>query len=89
MATLFVFLKISLRIGNLQMLLQIGLLIRKQKQNKSQKRKKFKIALSLGYIPLPISTTKDVICYSNGYIYHFLDYIMLLLFVDANVIHHV
>ena len=35
------------------------------------------------------STTKDVICCSNGYIYHFLDYITLLLFVNANVIHHV
>ena len=61
---------------------------KKQKQNKTKakKEKKFKIALSLCY---PISTTKDVICCSNGYIYHFLDYKTLLLFVNANVIHHV
>ena len=32
---------------------------------------------------IPTSTTKDVICCSNGYIYHIFDYIMLLLFVDA------
>ena len=64
------------------MLLEIELLKRK--------RKKIKIALSLGYPWLvPVSTTKDVICCSNGYIYHFLDYITLLLFVNANVIHHV
>ena len=29
------------------------------------------------------------LCCSNGYIYHFLDYITLLRFVNANVIHHV
>ena len=40
-------------------------------------------------MPIPISTTKDVICCSNRYICHFLDYIKLLLFVNANVIHHV
>ena len=40
-------------------------------------------------IPVPFSTTKDVICYSNGHIYHFLDYIKFLLFFNANVIHHV
>ena len=74
------------------MLLEIGLLKRRKTKNKNKnktkakKEKKFKIALSLCY---PISTTKDVICCSNGYIYHFLDYITLLLFVDANVIHHV
>ena len=27
-------------------------------------------------------------CCSNGYIYHFLDYMTLLLFGDANVIHN-
>ena len=80
------------------MLLEIGLLQRKKKQktknkktktktkqNKNQKKKKIKVWA----IPVPISTTKDVICCSNGYIYHFLDYITLLLFVNANVIHHV
>ena len=57
METLFVFwneqLQISLRIGNLQMLLEIGLLKNKTKQNKTkakkQKRKEIKIALNLGY----------------------------------------
>ena len=29
-------------------------------------------------MPNPISTTKYVTCCSNGYIYHFLDYIKLL-----------
>ena len=46
------------------------------------------MALRLAY-PNCYHTTKDVICCSNGYIYHFLDYIKLLLFVNANVIHHV
>ena len=32
---------------------------------------------------------KDVICSANGYIYHFFDYIILPLYVNANVIHHV
>ena len=72
------------------MLLEIGLLKKKTKQNKSKKkkRKEIKIALSRA-IPRPISITKDIICCSNGYIHHFLDYIKLLLFVNANVIHHV
>ena len=52
METLFVFLnvqlKISLRIGNLQMLLEIGLLKREKNKTK-QNNKKIKIALSLGY----------------------------------------
>ena len=33
---------------------------------------KIKISLRLGY-PTPISTTKDLICCSNGYIYHCFD----------------
>ena len=55
METLVVFLnvqlKISLRIGNLQMLLEIGLFKKKKesKKKKKQKRKEIKIALSLGY----------------------------------------
>ena len=59
MKTLFMFwneqLQISLRIGNLQMLLEIGLFKKKQtKQNKTRKQKKkkrkeIKIALNLGY----------------------------------------
>ena len=61
METLFVFLNVQLliflRIGNLQMLLEIELLKRKKKEKKtktktnrkkSQKKKKIKIALSLG-----------------------------------------
>ena len=54
MAILFVFLnvqlKISLRIGNLQMLLQIGLFEKKRKmKEKENKMKEIKVALSLGY----------------------------------------
>ena len=78
------------------MLLEIGYLKRKKtKQNKNENKNKNKTkqsktkAKKVWAIPVPISTTKDVICCSNGYIYHFLDYITLLLFVDANVIHHV
>ena len=44
----------------------------KQKQNKSRK-KKSKLH-KVWAIPVPISTTKDVICCSNGHICHFLDY---------------
>ena len=57
----------------------------KQRQQQQQKSELHQVRA----IQVPISTTKDVICYSNGYIYHFLDYITLLLFVNANVIHHV
>ena len=74
-------------------------IIKKKKKNESKnknktkqkpKTKKYQNCIKAGlYIPAPISTTKDVICCSNGYIYHFLDYITLLLFVNANVIHHV
>ena len=74
------------------MLLEIGLFKNqnKTKQNKSKKKKKKTSKLhKVWAIPVPISTTKDVICCSNGYIYHFLDYIKLLLFVNTNVIHHV
>ena len=77
------------------MALEIGLLKKKnaknthtKKESKTRKEKKLKLHL-VWAIPIPISTTKDVICCSNGYIYHFLDYIKLLLFVNANVIHHV
>ena len=76
------------------MLLEIGLLkrkqIQKQKQTNKQQQQQQKSELhQVRAIQVPISNTKDVICYSNGYIYHFLDYIKLLLFVNANVIHHV
>ena len=60
------------------MLLEIGLFEKKKKERKK-----------VWAIPIPVSATKYVICCSNGYIYHFLDYIKLLLFVNANVIHHV
>ena len=63
------------------MLLETGLLKRKKektktKQNKSQKKKKIQHC-KVWAISVPISTTKDVICCSNGYIYHSLDYITL------------
>ena len=67
------------------MLLEIGLLQRKNKNKTKAKKKKIKVWA----IPVPISTTKDVICCSNGHIYHFLEYITLMHFVNANVIHHV
>ena len=75
------------------MLLAIGLLKKtknkKQKKNKRKKKKKKRkyqnCIKSVSQI-IPISTTEDVICCSNGYIYHFLDYIKLLLFVNANFI---
>ena len=47
------------------MLFEIGLF---KKQNKTKQKK-------VWAIPIPISTTKDVICCSNGFIYHFLDYV--------------
>ena len=69
------------------MLLEIGLF---KNQNKTkQKQKKKKKLHEVWAIPVPISATKDVICCSNGYIYHFLDYIKLLLFVNVNAIHPV
>ena len=60
------------------MLLEIGLLKRKKQKTKKQKQKPNKKKKSklhqVWAIPVPISTTKDVICCFNGYIYHFLDY---------------
>ena len=67
-------------------------IIQKKEKKKKEKRKKKENKvkeIKVSAIPIPISTTKDLICCSNGYIYHFLDYITLLLFVNANVIHHV
>ena len=69
------------------MLLEIGLFKKKKRKRKKKENKVKEIKVSA--IPIPISTTKDLICCSNGYIYHFLDYIKLLLFVNANVIHYV
>ena len=75
------------------MLLEIGLLKRKKYKNKNKKQQQQQQQKSelhqVWAIQVPISTTKDVIRCSNGYIYHFLYYITLLLFVNANVIHHV
>ena len=59
------------------MLLEVGLLKRKTKQKKIQK---------VWAIPVPISTTKDVICCSNSYIYHFLDYIIILILIIIIII---
>ena len=83
--------------GNLQMLFEIGLFIKrknktKQKNKTKTKQKPEKKISQLDWvwaIPVPTSTTKDIICCSNDHIYHFLDYITLLLFANANVIHHV
>ena len=59
----------------------------KTKQNKKKKKKEKKSKLhKVWAIPIPISTTKDVICCTNGYIYHFLDYIRLLLFMPMSFI---
>ena len=68
------------------MLLEIGLFKKRKKEKRKEKKKRSKLH-QVWAIPIPISTTKDVICCSNGYIYHFLDYIKLLLFF--NVIYHV
>ena len=54
-----------------------------------QKKKNEKTRNQNYNIPIPISTTKDVTRRSNGYNYHRLDYIKLLLFVNANSMHHV
>ena len=62
------------------MLLEIGLFKKKRKKIKKRNQN------CIWAIPIPISTTKDVIRCFNRYIYHFLDYIKLLLFVNANVI---
>ena len=70
------------------MLLEIGLL-KKQNKRKRKKKKRNKICIKAGLSQVLFLQQKDVICCSNGYIYHFLDYIKLLLFVNANVIHHV
>ena len=50
-------------------------------KNKAKKKEKNQNCTKSG-LSVPISTT-------NCYIYHFLDDIKLLLFVNANVIHHV
>ena len=75
METLFAFLNVQLliflRIGNLQMLLEIGLLKRKTKtktkkqkqkqiETKVKKKKKKSKLHQVWDIPVPISTTKDV-----------------------------
>ena len=61
------------------MLLETELFKKKKKEGEEEekKRKKKSNLHHVWAIPIPISTTKDVICCSiNGYIYHFLDYIM-------------
>ena len=62
----------------------------KQKQNKRKtEKKRNQNGINSGLSQFLFCKTQDVICCSNGYIYHFLDYIRLQLFVNANVIHHV
>ena len=68
------------------MLLEIGLFKKKKRKERKKNEKKRNQNCN---IPIPISTTKDVIHCSNGYNYHRLDYIKLLLFVNANVIHRI
>ena len=63
------------------MLLEIGLFKQKTKQKKKKqnkkkekekKRKKKREDIKIVWaIPVPISTTKDAVCCSNGYIYIF------------------
>ena len=62
---------ISLRIDNLKLASWDWIITKKKNNN----------FINSWAIPIPISTTKDVICCSYGYIYHFFDYIMLPLFV--------
>ena len=45
----------------------------KKKQTNRQSKKKKSKSHYVWAIPVPISTTKDVIYCSNGYIYHFVD----------------
>ena len=77
------------------MQLDIGLFKKKKKTKQKTKTKpspppppkeRNQNCIKSGLSQFPISTTKDVICCSNGYNYHFLDYIKLLLFVNANAI---
>ena len=49
-----------------------------QKKKKKKERKKTSTLHQVWVILIPISTTKDVICSPNGYIYHFLHYTKLL-----------
>ena len=49
---------------------------KKQKKRKKERKEKISTLQWVWAIPIPISTTKDVVCCSNGYIYHFLDYIV-------------
>ena len=59
------------------MLLEVGIIPKKRRRKKEKKRNQN--CIQVWAIPIPISTTKDVICCSNGYIYQFLDYMKLLL----------
>jgi len=79
------------------MLLEIGLFKKNKNKNKNKTKQKKKRkekkrnqnGINSGLSQFLFCKTQDVICCSNGYIYHFLDYIRLQLFVNANVIHHV
>ena len=59
----------------------------KQKPKKKKEKERITIALSRG--PPSFYFYNKRYNMANGYIYHFLYYIKLLLFVNANVIHHV
>ena len=64
--------------------------IQKKKKNEINNSNNKKLKLhQVRAIPIPVSTTNDGICLSNGYICYFFDYTMLLLFVNANVTYHV
>ena len=74
------------------MLLEIDLFQKKKVKKQEEEEKKIKSKLhEIWAIPMSISTTKDVTCCSKWlYLYlSFFYYIKLLLFVNANVIHHV
>ena len=65
-------------------------MIKKKKQNKTKAKKKKKrkeIALSLGYPNCYFCNKRSNMLL--WWLYHFLDYMKLLLFVNANVIYHV
>ena len=81
METLFVFLNVNLATYRQFTNAACDWIIQKKKRREKKRNQN-----CIWAIPIPISTRKDVICCSNGYIYHFLDYIKLLLFVNANVI---
>ena len=54
---------------------------KKKKERKKKRKEKKSKSHQVWAIPIPISTTKDVICCSNGYIYHFLSCIIIIIII--------